>query len=145
VVHRLRAAGRVVHLPVARAVDTMTALRVVLAGTPPSPNRSVTKHYMANRAVFNQWKADTTLLAMHASDQAAWVRPDGRCRVTFLFRYPDRIRRDPDNAAASIKPVMDGLVAAGVLVDDDFAHVALAIDAEFRAPTRETVITVEVL
>jgi hypothetical protein len=47
-------------------------------------------------------------------------------RVTIVVEYqpPDRRRRDADNAAtASGKPCIDGLVLAGVLEDDDSAHV----------------------
>ena len=35
------------------------------------------------------------------------------------FHFPDRRRRDSDNLAALLKPVWDGLVDAGLLIDDD--------------------------
>jgi len=35
------------------------------------------------------------------------------------FHFPDKRRRDTDNLAALLKPVWDGLVDAGLLVDDD--------------------------
>ena len=35
------------------------------------------------------------------------------------FHFPDRRRRDTDNLAALLKPVWDGLVDAGLLIDDD--------------------------
>jgi len=37
------------------------------------------------------------------------------------FYWPDRIRRDGDNAEASLKPAFDGMVDAGLIVDDSTA------------------------
>lgn len=141
-VHRLRPAGRVVHLPGAAMTGTLT---IVLPGIPPGPNTTVRRHHMANRGVFNRWRDDTMMVAGEAMRQASWEPPVGPCRVTALFCYTDRRRRDPDNAAASLKPVMDGLVAAGVLVDDDFRHVSLTVDAMFGADARCVYVTVEVM
>lgn len=126
------------------AGDDMTqdSLLVLIDGHPPNPNSTVRKHYMANRTVFDRWKADTWAITRAAMDRAGWVAPVGRAHVAALFHYPDRRRRDPDNAAASLKPIMDGLVLAGALVDDDFAHVALTVDAEFGHSTRTILISI---
>ncbi len=35
------------------------------------------------------------------------------------FHFPDKRRRDTDNLAALLKPVWDGLVDSGLLIDDD--------------------------
>jgi Holliday junction resolvase RusA-like endonuclease len=43
-----------------------------------------------------------------------------------VFVVPDKRRRDLDNALASMKAAWDGLVDAGVLVDDDSKHLKLA-------------------
>jgi Holliday junction resolvase RusA-like endonuclease len=40
-----------------------------------------------------------------------------------VFVVPDRKRRDVDNYAATVKMVIDGLVAAEVLFDDSFDYV----------------------
>lgn len=46
-----------------------------------------------------------------------------RAEITVEYQPPDRRRRDPDNLAAAGKPAIDGLIAAGVLPDDDHTHV----------------------
>lgn len=46
----------------------------------------------------------------------------GRARVTATVRTSSHGRRDPLNWAPTIKPLIDGLVDAGVLPDDDAAH-----------------------
>lgn len=42
----------------------------------------------------------------------------GSCSVQLLWTPPDRRRRDEENPMATLKPLADGLVDAGVVVDD---------------------------
>lgn len=37
-----------------------------------------------------------------------------------VYEPPDKRRRDSDNISPNVKPLIDGLVAAGVLADDNF-------------------------
>lgn len=46
-----------------------------------------------------------------------------KCEVRFTFIFKDKKRRDIDNYAATVKMVMDGLVQAGILPDDDYKRV----------------------
>ena len=41
-------------------------------------------------------------------------------QATFFFK--DHRRRDPDNAAGSLKAAYDGIVDAGLVADDDYEH-----------------------
>lgn len=57
--------------------------------------------------------------------QTAWalakqakIPPLGSCSVELLYVPRDRQRRDEDNLTATLKPLADGLVDAGVVVDD---------------------------
>ncbi len=54
--------------------------------------------------------------------------PWERALVTLRYFFPCYRRRDPDNAVAGAKAVLDGLVHAGLLVDDTFDNVALAVE-----------------
>lgn len=47
-----------------------------------------------------------------------------RARLVIHVAFPDRRRRDPHNYMATAKPIVDGLVDAGVLPDDDHTHLA---------------------
>lgn len=49
-----------------------------------------------------------------------------KATITFKFIVPDRRRRDPDNFLASMKPAVDGLVAAGIFPDDSSEVVSFA-------------------
>lgn len=48
----------------------------------------------------------------------AKMPPLGSCSVELLYLPRDRRRRDEDNLTATLKPLADGLVDAGVVVDD---------------------------
>ena len=43
-------------------------------------------------------------------------------RVSATFFFKNHRRRDPDNAMASLKSAYDGIVDAGLVVDDDATH-----------------------
>lgn len=45
-----------------------------------------------------------------------------RARLTVEVTWPDGRRRDVDNLRPTIKPIVDGMVDAGVLPDDDDTH-----------------------
>lgn len=50
--------------------------------------------------------------------QDALIPPLGRCSVQMYYQPPDRRRRDADGLVASLKPICDGLVDAGIVTDD---------------------------
>ncbi|QHO91050.1 hypothetical protein CWT12_06560 [Actinomyces sp. 432] len=47
-----------------------------------------------------------------------------RARIVIEILFPDRRRRDTHNLMATAKPIVDGLVDAGLLPDDDARHLA---------------------
>lgn len=75
-------------------------------------------HYMAEKRVKDDLKKTAWTLAKHhklprlraITAELRWLKPDNR-------------RADPDNMAPTLKPLLDGLVAAGVLADDNSDHV----------------------
>ncbi|HWL54289.1 MAG TPA: hypothetical protein VNQ90_17750 [Chthoniobacteraceae bacterium] len=48
--------------------------------------------------------------------------PWERALATVTFFWPDNRRRDEDNAVASLKAAYDGIVDAGLIVDDNSRH-----------------------
>lgn len=47
----------------------------------------------------------------------------GPVLVTAFIQYPRNGRADPNNAAPTVKPILDGITDAGIWVDDDSEHV----------------------
>ena len=67
----------------------------------------------ARSAVAARIKADVAALA-----RAAHIGPQEAIHVRLNYRPKDRRRRDSDNLVATLKPCIDGLVAAGIVPDD---------------------------
>lgn len=65
----------------------------------------------------SQWTKTLRQTAWALAKQAR-IPALGSCRVGLLYTPPDRQRRDEDNLFATLKPLADGLVDAGVVADD---------------------------
>ncbi len=72
----------------------------------------------------------------------AGIRPVGRCMVRVTWVEQNR-RRDLDNVRSGVKFVLDGLVKAGVIEDDDQRHV-LDLDDAYARDGANPRITVEI-
>lgn len=70
-------------------------------------------HWTTKHRKVRQLRADACLLA-----RAARIPPLGRIAVELHYAPRDRRIRDPLNLAATLKPVEDGIVDAGVVPDD---------------------------
>ena len=67
--------------------------------------------------------------------------PLKKCRVHLHYMFPDKRRRDPDNYSG--KFILDGLVKAGILEDDNFTNIQLILSAEFGGNQKQTLIEIE--
>lgn len=117
-------------------------LVIRIEGRPPTPN--VRRHWRQVAKDNATWKATAEFEAVTA--RAAWEtkhalawRPVTRAVVSVAFGLPDRRTRDLDNLIASCKPLLDGIVAAGVLVDDSITVIQ---KIEFGAVVNGTAETV---
>lgn len=86
---------------------------------PISPNARV--HYQVRARAVREVKLAVAI----AVTRGALVPMRAPILVDPLYVVPNERRRDPDNYAAMLKPVLDGLVEAGVLVADDRHHLTL--------------------
>jgi crossover junction endodeoxyribonuclease RusA len=122
----------------------MTDLSFFLAGHPPGPNQTVRWHWgrrAKERRVWRDASAWGARAAYGRSSMAGHHRPV-EVAVTFHFRVTRT--RDRDNLVASLKPVLDGLVDAGILKDDSPTWLRSLVVREQVAPTERLGITVEV-
>jgi hypothetical protein len=74
-------------------------------------------HWSKRHKITKQWRGDAATLA-----KAAQVPQLQRIRVVIEWLPPDRGRRDSANLAPVAKAIVDGLVDAGVVPDDDHTH-----------------------
>lgn len=86
-------------------------------------NANQRPHWTEARRLARYWRllsATETRSAINRRTWAPLAAADITCTVTFP---PDRRRRDPANWAPTAKALIDGLVDAGLLPDDDHTHV----------------------
>lgn len=108
----------------------MKRLTFDLLGMVESANALNKMNKYAVAAHRSTWKNDTYLVAGNEARRQNWQTP-AFAHVHVTFRFPDKARRDSDNYIAGLKGVLDGMVRAGVLQDDDFLHMDLRVSAVF--------------
>lgn len=97
-----------------------------------NPNRARRKHWSARREATALYRQECFVAAHQAI--VAHIRRDSfplplppPVTATVTFWMPDRRRRDLDNLLAAMKPAWDGLVDAGLLVDDSADQLTITL------------------
>jgi len=100
------------------------AWAIVVPGHPPGPNERLHGLQRHKRCKplrdFVAWQCRAIGLPT----------PLERCHVVATLVYPDEQMRDIDNATASLKPLLDGLVVGRLIVDDGPDHLTLDVRQE---------------
>jgi hypothetical protein len=98
------------------------------------PSRACLPNVRANRyariAATERDRTDACFTALQAIVAHLGASPHwARAEATVQFRWPNRIRRDTSNYFAGMKPQWDGLVDAGLLLDDEWViwHIPLPV------------------
>lgn len=148
----------------------MREVEVRIPGRPPGANALHRQGFWKVRKERGEWLAvshGASVVAMTASPYArdwivtavgrsgrspassSYVEPGrwwplSRASLAVEWRCKTRRRRDYDNLVAGLKPLIDGLVSAGIIEDDDSEHlVSLGpLTVTPRAAADETVLTV---
>ncbi|MFH1141265.1 MAG: hypothetical protein V1724_06330 [Chloroflexota bacterium] len=76
-------------------------------------------------------------------EQGRPYQPFAQAHVTIRWEAKDRRRRDLDNLLASMKPALDGLVAAGVLEDDSAQALSVSLEYAEGCAENATIMTVQ--
>lgn len=97
------------------------SLGIFIPGRAPTPN--VRRHWRSIARDNETWKASAQTIAAEAvrdweGRRGLKWRPVFHASVAVTFSLPDKRNRDIDNLIASCKPLLDGIVAAGVIADD---------------------------
>lgn len=120
-------------------VDTV---KLIINDIPPSNNKfmgngSVKKQAHEYQNIKKQW-AILIRLAVGRNKPKEAIE---KAIVTITYFFPNRIRRDPDNYSG--KFINDGLVKAGVLVDDSFNNVELRLIGNYDKDDPRTEIEIK--
>lgn len=114
-------------------------MRITIKGVPPSLNQTAGRQnvwaYRTNKKV---WTDTVYFACMNAKDRPKEPLPFALVRIDYYFNSARR--HDADNYSG--KYLLDGLTKAGVIVDDDLAHIATAIHGHIDRKNPRTEITV---
>lgn len=118
-------------------------LELVLPGYVPDSRLSLNGRHRTHWAVTSRLRREAAwhLVKALLEVETEWVAPDGLVQVDVVFVYPLHRRRDPDGLAAMATPLLNMLVAHGLLWDDDSEHVELAVRAVVERGVTETRLT----
>ena len=113
----------------------------VLVVTLPLPSRTLNPNGRPNRfqkaKAVKKYREDAHIAAIHAGVKNGFTPLEkATLQCHFYFRTPGR--RDGDNLLASLKAGFDGLVDAGVFVDDsDLTHLPVTKSVDKQNPRVE--------
>jgi Holliday junction resolvase RusA-like endonuclease len=85
---------------------------------PYSLNQFRNENYYKLNKIKMFWNAIVTNTVMIQK-----VKPVNRANIHFEFNFKSNVRRDSDNMVATVKFILDGLVHANILEDDNFSFV----------------------
>lgn len=114
-------------------------MRITLRGCPPSLNQFAGReNHWEYRKAKAEWTRIVWAMCWASKDRPA--APYQMASVEIMYFFPTRTRHDADNYCG--KFLLDGLTKAGVIVDDDLAHIRLHIGGGWDKKNPRTVITI---
>ena len=119
-------------------------MRITIPGLPPrdaSPNARV--HYMKLANVKRNQKDLMIASVLELMPMDRPNEPWEKAHLTITFRASDKRRRDIDNLLSASKAYVDGLVAAGVIVDDSSDNLSYSLYYEKDKEHAATIFDIE--
>tara|TARA_R100001594_G_scaffold30870_1_gene57678 strand:- start:1310 stop:1687 length:378 start_codon:yes stop_codon:yes gene_type:complete len=107
----------------------MQSLRIVLPDLPPSkayPNKKT--HYFTLSSIRKKQQEE---IIAYVLEQGRPDSPLDRAHITITWRAKDKRDRDVDNLLSAMKGSIDGLIHAGVIVDDSAKHLSYTLYYEW--------------
>ncbi len=95
----------------------MTAYEIELPWPSPPLSLNHRRHWRANAAKVREVRA-----AGHVLAKQCGIGPWARIHVALHYIPRDRRVRDTENPVSTLKALCDGIVDAGIVIDDDPAH-----------------------
>ena len=116
-------------------------LKIVVDDIPPSNNRFMGKGSIKQQAhIYQDIKRQWAMFIRAAVGRKKPIHPIEKAIVKITYYFPNLIRRDPDNYSG--KFILDGLVNAGVLIDDSFKNIELILEGKLDRDNPRTEIKI---
>ena len=104
-----------------------------------SLNEYRNEHFHKLNKLKVSWSNTIHLLSIYHS-----LKPVQKCKIEFELFFKDKRKRDLDNYSATIKMILDGLVQAGIIQDDNYSVVEeITIRCGGQAKTEHIKVTIK--
>ena len=110
-------------------------MRIVLPHLPPSkayPNKKT--HYFTLSSIRREQQEE---MIAYVLEQGRPDTPYEKAHITLTWRSKDKRNRDVDNLLSAMKGSIDGLIHAGVIVDDSAKHLSYTLYYEWGDKVKE--------
>ena len=110
-------------------------MRIVLPHLPPNkayPNKKT--HYFTLSSIRREQQEE---MIAYVLEQGRPDTPYDRAHITLTWRAKDKRSRDVDNLLSAMKGSIDGLIHAGVIVDDSAKHLSYTLYYEWGDKVKE--------
>lgn len=116
------------------------SIKITLKGNPPSLNQ-----FLGHESgwEYRNAKSNWTNLVLRQIKALGWKQkePFEKATVTITYYFPDNRRHDADNYCGKL--LLDGLTRGGIITDDDFKHINLAVAGDVDRANPRTEIAVQ--
>ena len=104
-------------------------MRIVLPDLPPkAANPNANSNYFTRSTVRRKQHEEMIAYVLEAGKPDT---PYDRAHITITWRARDKRNRDVDNLLSAMKGSIDGLIHAGVIVDDSAKHLSYTLYYEW--------------
>lgn len=112
-------------------------ITITIQDIPPSNNKFAgRKNVWEYRQIKKQWEE----IIYYSAIGKKGIK--GKVKVIIEYFFPDKTRRDPDNYSG--KFILDGLVRAGLIDDDNFKTISLELKGNYdKANPRTEIIIIK--
>lgn len=114
--------------------EPLKRIIIFINGIPPSNNK-----YMGNSHNYNIYKEEKKHwenIVIQAAKPYIPEIPYKKSIIKIFYHFKDNRKRDPDNYCG--KFILDGLKKSGMIEDDSFKHIKLALAADFKKVAYDT-------
>jgi hypothetical protein len=118
-------------------------IEIGIAGIPTRPNENRRLHWSARAKDEKIWRNSARLSALDALRRSGHADdyPLRRAAIEYVFVL-ERASGDLDGLVAAAKPLLDGIVEAGVLVDDRVGVLVALSSRWVRGPRKGVIIRI---
>ena len=111
-------------------MNKVTEIWLEIPRVPPSYSQIIRMKVRDRIQLKKLWRMEVAVAITETT--VCWVNFIRGFKVVRIVQHRERLIRDPDNLWASVKPIMDALKFAGLIIDDDFKNINLESVTQHR-------------